>query len=367
MDGRAACCESALLQRVGSIGSTSVSAVHKPNKEGSPIRALVTGAAGFIGSQLCDRLLASGHEVVGVDCFRDYYPRSLKELNLDGACETSRFRLVEVDLARDELNSALEGVEVVFHLASRSGLGTVSEDQFGEYVRDNILSTQRLLEALRDRSLLRFVYASSSSVYGEAEGLPTKETSIPRPLSTYGITKLAAEHLVRQHGRDFGTPTVVLRYFTVYGPRQRPDMAISRFMHALVGGEEIEIRGDGEQTRDFTYVDDVIEATIRAAEAEVVGEVVNIGGGSRTSINSVLSTLEDISGRCVRVRHLNAAVADQRHAVASINVARQRLGWEPRVSLGAGLANQWSWFLRLAGNREADHEFAPAFSAPAYM
>lgn len=342
-----------------------------PPKPGSPniwpVRAVVTGAAGFIGSHLCDRLLADGHDVIGIDSLSDYYPRSLKELNLAGARETNRFALSELDLARDDLRSTLDGAEVVFHLAGRSGLGTVSEEQFGEYVRDNILSTQRLLEALRHQSLRRFVYASSSSVYGEAEGLPTKESAVPRPLSTYGITKLAAEHLVRQHGRDFGIPTAVLRYFTVYGPRQRPDMAISRFMRALLDGQEIEIRGDGEQTRDFTYVDDVVEATLRAASADVVGEVINVGGGSRTTINSVLSRLEEIAGRSVRSRHLNAAPADQRHAAASINVARQRLGWEPRVSLPAGLAGQWFWFLRLAQSPDVDHAFAPGHATPAYI
>lgn len=331
------------------------------------MRAAVTGAAGFIGSHLCDRLLGDGHDVLGIDCFRDYYPRSLKELNLVHARQSRRFVLAELDLARDDLRRAFNGVDVVFHLAGRSGLGTVSEARFGEFVRDNILGTQRLLEALQGSRPHRLVYAGSSSVYGEAERLPTKETSVPKPLSTYGITKLAAEHLVRQYSRDFGIPAVVLRYFTVYGPRQRPDMAISRFMRALLEDDEIEIYGDGEQTRDFTYVDDVVAATIWATGAKVEGEVLNIGGGCRTTINSVLATLERISGRSVRKRHKPAPAADQRHAAASINLARQRLSWEPRVSLAVGLASQWSWFLGTRADREPEHTFAPAYSAPAYI
>jgi nucleoside-diphosphate-sugar epimerase len=221
--------------------------------------------------------------------------------------------------------------------------------EFDQYLADNVLATQRLLEATVASSIRRLVYAGSSSVYGEAEMLPTKESAVPRPLSSYGVTKLAAENLVQLYGRSFGLPVTVLRYFTVYGPRQRPDMAISRFMRALAQGDEIEVNGDGEQTRDFTFVDDAVEATVRSATADVVGEVINIGGGSRSSINAVLATLADISGANVRRRYLPAAPADQRHAAASINMARRHLGWEPRVALRNGLARQWAWFQELAG------------------
>ena len=319
----------------------------RSQKAGNPIRAVVTGAAGFIGSHLCDRLLADGHDVVGLDCFRDSYSRGLKEQNLAAARGSRGFSFCHLDLVEDDLSSVLDGAEVVYHLASRSGLGVSTGREFDQYIFDNVLATQRLLEALAGRPITRLVYAGSSSVYGEAEMLPTKESSVPRPLSTYGATKLAAENLVQLYGRNFGLPVTVLRYFTVYGPRQRPDMAISRFMRALIQGDEIEVNGDGEQTRDFTFVADAVEATVRSATAHVDGDVLNIGGGSRSTINDVLATLADISGTTIRPRHLPAAAADQRHAAASINLARWRLSWEPRVTLRNGLASQWDWFQQL--------------------
>jgi len=319
----------------------------RSQKAGNPIRAVVTGAAGFIGSHLCDRLLADGHDVVGLDCFRDSYSRGLKEQNLAAARASRGFSFCHLDLVEDDLSSVLDGAEVVYHLASRSGLGVSTGREFDQYIFDNVLATQRLLEALAGRPITRLVYAGSSSVYGDAEMLPTKESSVPRPLSTYGATKLAAENLVQLYGRNFGLPVTVLRYFTVYGPRQRPDMAISRFMRALIQGDEIEVNGDGEQTRDFTFVADAVEATVRSATAHVDGDVLNIGGGSRSTINDVLATLADISGTAIRPRHLPAAAADQRHAAASINLARWRLSWEPRVTLRNGLASQWDWFQQL--------------------
>ncbi len=314
------------------------------------MRAVVTGAAGFIGSHLCDRLLADGHEVVGVDAFRDHYARSLKEQNIAAAREHGGFSFSQVDLVEEDLSLVLEGADVVFHLAARSGLGTANQVEFGEYLRDNLVATQRLLEALAANPVRRLVFAGSSSVYGEAERVPTKESAVPRPLSSYGVSKLAAESLVHLYGRNFELPITVLRYFTVYGPRQRPDMAISRFARALANDHDIEILGDGEQTRDFTYIADAVEATVRAATADVAGEVLNIGGGSRSTINAVLGALEEISGRRARRHHVPASTADQRHSSASINLARQRLGWEPRVTLRAGLAKQWAWFEEFAGS-----------------
>jgi nucleoside-diphosphate-sugar epimerase len=289
-------------------------------------------------------LLADGHEVVGIDCFRDYYSRALKQRNLTAARASAAFSFRHLDLVEEDLRPVLDGADVVYHLASRSGFGVATGGEFNQYLRDNVMATQRLLEALMVIPIKRLVYAGSSSVYGEAEMLPTKESSIPRPLSSYGVTKLAAEGLVQLYGRNFGLPVTVLRYFTVYGPRQRPDMAISRFMAALTRGDEIEINGDGEQTRDFTFVGDAVEATVRSATADVAGDVLNVGGGSRSTINAVLSILEDISGTRVRRRHVQPVPADQRHAVASINLARRRLSWEPRVTLRNGLASQWSWF-----------------------
>jgi nucleoside-diphosphate-sugar epimerase len=312
------------------------------------VRAVVTGAAGFIGSHLCDRLLADGHEVLGVDsfrdCFRDYRYRALKAENLARARSCPRFTFRHVDLVEDELRPVLDGADYVYHLAGRSGHGVWSGPEFGQYLSDNVLATQRLLEALKTIPVRRLVYAGSSAVYGDAEMLPTRESTAPRPHSTYGVTKLAGENLVLLYVRSFGVPATVLRYFTVYGPRQRPDMAIARFMQGLAQGSEIEIHGDGEQTRDFTYVDDAVEATILSATAPVVGDVINVGGGSRSSLNAILAKLEEISALRARRRYLPAEAADQRHAAASINRARRRLGWEPRVALRNGLANQWAWF-----------------------
>lgn len=307
-------------------------------------KVAVTGAAGFIGSHLCERLLADGHHVVGIDCFTDYYDRTIKERNLEPSREHRRFIFEEVDLAEEDVGRALGGVAVVFHLAAQPGVRPSWGPHFDRYVRDNIVATQRLLECLKEMPVDRLVYASSSSVYGDAEVYPTKETTLPKPISPYGMTKLAAEHLSLLYMRNFGIPAVSVRYFTVYGPRQRPDMAFARFMDAMAAGREIEVFGDGEQTREFTFVSDAVDGTVKAATADVIGQVVNLGGGSRVTINGVLSTLEEISGTPIRRRNLPAAPGDPRHTGASINVARERLGWEPRVALRDGLSKQWRWF-----------------------
>ena len=314
----------------------------------APTRVVVTGAAGFIGSHLCERLLSAGHEVVGIDSFSDYYERARKEQNLAGARAHQNFTLEEADLVDGDLKRILHGATVVFHLAGQPGVRPSWGGHFDRYVHDNIVSTQRLLESLRDTPVERLVFASSSSVYGDAEMFPTKETALPRPVSPYGMTKLAAEHLTFVYMRNFGIPATSLRYFTVYGPRQRPDMAFWRFMEALVEEQEIEVFGDGEQTREFTYVSDAVDGTVKAASADVVGQIINLGGGSRVSVNRVLDTLEDISRIKVRRRQLPAAPGDPRHTGASINLAREKLGWEPRVSLREGLAKQWEWFLAMS-------------------
>jgi len=310
----------------------------------SPTRVVVTGAAGFIGSHLCERLLADGHEVVGIDSFSDYYERARKEQNLHAARTHKAFELVEADLVSADLHTPLAGASVVFHLAGQPGVRPSWGGHFDRYVHDNIVATQRLLESLRATPVKRLVFASSSSVYGDAEMFPTKETALPRPVSPYGMTKLAAEHLTFVYMRNFDIPVTSLRYFTVYGPRQRPDMAFCRFMEALVENEEIEIFGDGEQTREFTYVSDAVDGTVKAASADVVGQIINLGGGSRVTVNRVLDTLEDISQIKAKRQHLPAAPGDPRHTGASINLARERLGWEPRVSLRDGLTKQWQWF-----------------------
>jgi UDP-glucose 4-epimerase len=306
------------------------------------LKVVVTGAAGFIGSHLSERLLAAGHEVVGIDCFSDYYARALKEQNLEASRSHNNFHFEEVDLVEADLPPLLEGAEIVYHLAGHPAVPGWA-GQFDRYVRDNIIATQRLLEALKGAPIKRLVFAGSWSVYGDAEMFPTKESALPQPVSPYGVTKLAAEHLAHLYTQNFAIPAVSLRYFTVYGPRQRPDMAFSRFMHALGDGEKIEVFGDGEQTREFTYVSDAVEGTIKASTADVVGQVFNLGGGSRATVNQVLATLEEISGIKIRRQKMPAAPGDPRHTGASINLAREGLGWEPRVSLREGLAKQWQW------------------------
>jgi len=308
------------------------------------VKVVVTGAAGFIGSHLCERMLADGHEVVGIDCFTDYYRRARKEQNLDVARSHRNFSFEELDLVDADLTAALEGAAIVYHLAGQPGVRPSWGHQFDRYVRDNVIATQRLLEHLKGSRLKRLVFAGSSSVYGDAESFPTRESALPRPVSPYGVTKLAAEHLAHLYTRNFDIPAVSVRYFTVYGPRQRPDMAFARFMQALADGEPIEVFGDGEQTREFTYVSDAVEGTVKAATADVVGMVFNLGGGSRVTINKVLATLGEISKLEVRRQNLPAAPGDPRHTGASINLARERLGWEPRVALREGLAKQWDWF-----------------------
>jgi nucleoside-diphosphate-sugar epimerase len=308
------------------------------------MKVVVTGAAGFIGSHLTEKLLAGGNDVVGIDCFTDYYERDIKEKNLEPARGHARFSFEELDLVDDDLGPALDGASVVYHLAGQPGVRPSWGSQFDQYVRDNIIATQRLLEGLKGSPIKRLVFAGSSSVYGDAEMFPTRESALPRPVSPYGVTKLAAEHLTHLYTRNFDIPAVSVRYFTVYGPRQRPDMAFARFMRALSDGQEIEVYGDGEQTREFTYVSDAVEGTIKAAGADVIGQVFNLGGGSRVTVNQVLATLEEISGIEVRRQNLPAAPGDPRHTGASINLARERLGWEPRVSLRDGLDKQWRWF-----------------------
>jgi UDP-glucose 4-epimerase len=304
----------------------------------------VTGAAGFIGSHLCERLLADGHQVTGLDSFTDYYSRDLKEQNLEASREHGNFVFEELDLVESDFGHALADASVVFHLADQSAVESSWGSHFDRFVRENVVATQRLFEAVKELPVSRVVYASSSSVYGDAERSPTRETALPRPISPYGMTKLAAEHLALLYMRNFGIPVVALRYFTVYGPRQRPDMALARFMQALSTDREMEVFGDGEQTRDFTYISDAVDGTIKAATANVAGQVINLGGGSRVTINQVLTALEEISGMTARKQYVAAALGDPKHAVASINVARERLAWEPRVSLREGLAKQWQWF-----------------------
>lgn len=306
---------------------------------------MVTGAAGFIGSHLVDRLLDDGHEVVGIDCFTDYYARSAKERNIAGALANSRFTFRVVDLAADDLAPTLDGVKVVYHLAGRPGVRAALM-QFDQYWRENVIATQRLLEAVKGCDLKCLVYAGSSSVYGDAEVFPTAETALPAPLSPYGVTKLAGEHLAYVYWKNFQVPAVRLRYFSVYGPRMRPDLMLARSMLAMYDGDTFDVYGDGEQTREFTYVADAVEGTILAAERGARGDLYNLGGGSSVTVNHVLDLLSETSGRQLKRRHVERQPGDHRRAGASITRARIELGWEPRTSLREGLDEQWRWFVK---------------------
>ncbi len=308
------------------------------------MRFLVTGAAGFIGSAVCERLLAQGHEVVGVDCFTDYYPRRLKEANLAPSRDHRSFRFLEDDILDLDLPRLLGEVEVVIHLAAQAGVRASWGAEFTHYTHHNILATQALLEAAKEAGLGRLVYASSSSVYGDTDDLPMREDSLCRPVSPYGVTKLAAEHLCSLYHHNFGLDTVSLRYFTVYGPRQRPDMAFHRFIKALLTGGEIRLFGDGSQSRDFTYVDDIVEATIAAAAVpQARGGIFNLGGGARVSVNQVIAWLEEITGRRAVVRRLEVAKGDVRQTEADTSRARRVLGFAPRYHLKRGLAREVAW------------------------
>ena len=307
------------------------------------MKVVVTGAAGFIGSQLAERLLAEGHEVVGIDSLNDYYPRPIKEGNLRAAREQPSYRLVEARLQEADLAPVLEGAAQVYHLAAQAGVRASWGKEFSGYTDNNVLATQRLLEAAVAVGVPRFVNASSSSVYGDAPSLPLREDSLCRPVSPYGVTKLAAEHLVHLYGRSYGLPVVSLRYFTVYGPRQRPDMAFHRFLRAALAGDTIRVYGDGRQTRDFTYIEDIVAATRAAADTGKPGCVYNVGGGERVSVNDVLALIEAVTGRGLSIVREDAQQGDMRDTLADTQAARRDLDFRSTVSLREGLAREWDW------------------------
>lgn len=307
------------------------------------MKCLVTGAAGFIGSSLADLLLSQGHEVVGIDCFADYYPREIKESNLSNARSEARFSFVEDDLLTADLEPLLAGVDWVFHQAAQAGVRASWGESFDVYVRNNISVTQRLLERARESRIEKLVYASSSSVYGDSPDLPLRESARPQPVSPYGVTKLAAEHLCYLYHVNYGVPTVSLRYFTVYGPRQRPDMAFNKFIRSALTGGEIIVHGDGEQTRDFTYISDICNANLLAAQSDAVGRVFNVGGGSRVTVNHVLDVLSGLAGERVRVRHIEDQKGDVRHTLSDAAPASEALGYRTSVSVEEGLAREFEW------------------------
>ncbi|HEY7267391.1 MAG TPA: NAD-dependent epimerase/dehydratase family protein [Solirubrobacterales bacterium] len=306
---------------------------------------LVTGCAGFLGSHLSERLIDSGEEVVGVDFFTDYYPRAVKEGNLEGLREHNRFTLFELDLGSDRLEAAFDGVDTVFHLAAQPGVRGSFGASFARYVHDNVLATQRVLEASVTARVKTFVYASSSSVYGNSLAYPTPEGTHRAPLSPYGLTKLATEELAAVYGRLDGLHTVGLRYFTVYGPRQRPDMAFAKFFASALAGEPVRVLGDGSQVRDFTFVEDAVKGTIAAARNGRPGAIYNIGGGTQVRLLEALAQIEQTLDLRIEVEHLPDARGDVRRTCADPRTARIDLGFAPGVGLEEGLARQAAWSL----------------------
>jgi UDP-glucuronate 4-epimerase len=310
------------------------------------MRALVTGCAGFIGSQLTESLLDDGHEVVGVDALTDTYAPEVKLGNLDRAREFGAFRFLEVDLTQTDLAPLIGECEAIFHLAAEPGVRTSWGDRFESYTRNNVVATQRLLEAAKQWPEKRIVFASSSSVYGDAERLPTTEDVLPRPFSPYGVTKLAAEHLCLLYQGNYGVEIVALRYFSTYGPRQRPDMAFHRFCRAAVRGEPLTIFGNGEQTRDFTFVADVVAATRAAGTSPMApGRVYNVGGGSRVSVNEALELIGTFAAGPLDLRYVESEKGDVRNTGADTSRARRELGFNPTTSVEAGLQAEFEWMV----------------------
>jgi UDP-glucose 4-epimerase len=311
------------------------------------MRCLVTGVAGFVGSTLAERLVALGHDVLGVDCFTDYYARDIKERNLSALRGQPRFRFVEAALQNADFDSLLDGVTHIYHLAAQAGVRKSWGHDFLAYTSHNVDATQRLLEAVKGRKIHRLVYASSSSVYGDVATIPMREDAYLQPLSPYGVTKLAAEHLCHLYFANYGVPTVSLRFFTVYGPRQRPDMAFHRFIRAALTGQPITVYGDGNQTRDFTFVDDIVAANLAAGDRGRPGAVYNIGGGSRVTVNQVLELIAGLTGRTLDIRREEAQKGDMRDTFADTARARTDLGFAPEATLESGLAAECRWMTGL--------------------
>ena len=312
------------------------------------MKCVVTGAAGFIGSHLSGSLLDLGAEVIGIDCFTDYYPRPIKEANLAENTGRPGFSFVEARIQDADLPALLDGATHVFHLAAQAGVRKSWGRDFRTYTENNVEASQQLLEACVGRPLTRFVYASSSSLYGDNVSIPMRETALPQPVSPYGVTKLAAEQLCYLYFANHGVPTAALRYFTVYGPRQRPDMAFHRFIRAALDGEPITLFGDGEQTRDFTYVADAVAATIAAGIRGIPGRAYNVGGGSRVSMNHVIDIIGRVAGKPLEVVRGPVQKGDMRDTYADTSLARADLGFAPSVSLEQGIEAEYRWLASTA-------------------
>ena len=308
------------------------------------MKVVVTGASGFIGSHLCDRLLAGGHEVTGIDGYVPFYPREIKERNIAQARASNRFTLHETLIEKAEnLESLLEGASAIYHLAAQAGVRASWGNDFGGYVEHNVLGTQRLLEAAVLAKVPRLVYASSSSVYGDVKELPLRESMALSPVSPYGVTKLAAEHLVHLYGKTSDLSVTSLRFFTVYGPRQRPDMAFHRFLKAVRDSQPITLYGDGEQTRDFTFITDLVDVLECSLDRGERGLVYNVGGGQRISVLKVLEAIATVTGRKVQIDRQEGQKGDMRDTLADTALAARDLGFIPKTPLATGLKAEWEW------------------------
>jgi UDP-glucose 4-epimerase len=303
------------------------------------MKALVTGVAGFIGAALARQLLKRGDRVIGIDCFLDAYPRFMKDERLQDLLDYANFSMIEDDISTMDLKPVVAKVDNIYHLAAQAGVRSSWGERFETYTRCNILGTQRLLEAAREGKINRFVYASSSSVYGNAEFVPTSEDAVLKPISPYAVSKLAGEHLCHLYYKNYRLPVVMLRYFTVYGPQPRPDQAVAIFSHALLEDRPILIFGDGEQLRGMTYVDDVVRANLLASQMDCVGEALNIGGGTSITVNELIGHIEKIIQKKAQKKYIEAVKGDARHTLADISKARQILLWEPETEIFEGLKN----------------------------
>lgn len=303
-------------------------------------KALVTGCAGFIGSNLADRLLNDKFDVIGIDCFTDYYPERIKNDNISQSLKNPNFKLIKQNITdMDEYPD----VDYVFHVAAQAGVRGSWGKSFDTYVKNNIEATQKLLEYYKNKKLIKFVYSSSSSVYGDSS-LPMKETNMLKPVSPYGVTKLAAEHLCYLYWKNYNVPTISLRYFTVYGPRLRPDMAIYKFLKSINNNDEISVYGDGNQTRDFTHVTDVVEANRLASESAQVGQVYNIGGGNRITVKDLINIIEMNTGKTAKIKLIEKQKGDVEDTWADINKAKKELKWDPKIKITDGITSFTKWY-----------------------
>lgn len=312
------------------------------------MKCLITGVAGFIGSALAEKLLNQGNQVFGIDCLTDYYPPQLKRENLKPLLKKDGFIFEEKNLLSMDLSQSLKDIEVVYHLASQPGVRGSWGKKFSIYVENNILATQVLLEACRELPIKKFIYASSSSVYGEAPILPVKEDIALKPISPYGVTKLAGENLIFLYYKAWGISVISLRYFTVFGPKQRPDMAFSRFLNAALKDETIQVYGSGNQTRDFTYIEDAVEGTILATEGGRPGQIYNIGGGNQISIKGVLNIIEKVVGRRLKIEVTEPQKGDVLHTFADTSKARRDFNYRPRFRLLQGIEAQFEWIKKIS-------------------